>query len=508
MLVSLSCVVAHAQSVESLVMPGEVIRGHADLEAECSSCHVTFNRAAQTGLCRDCHEDVASDIDRNTGFHGKADDVHDAACASCHTDHEGRNANIVVLDETNFDHQLTDFELLGKHVDAACDGCHEPTTRHRDTPNVCVDCHLDDDVHESFLGDSCDDCHNSSDWLDVTFDHETTGYPLLGRHQEPGCSDCHADQTHQNTPTTCIGCHAEDDSHNGRSGDQCDNCHNPSDWHDTSFDHSETNFPLEFKHAMLTCDDCHSDDPFADTLDTSCASCHAEDDVHEGRNGTECESCHSSRGWEQSTFNHDRDTNFTLNGSHADLACKDCHSESVLVASPGTECIDCHREDDPHERQLGEQCSDCHTETDWLDVPLFDHDLTRFPLLGEHSNIECDDCHQTQQFLDTESNCVDCHQDDDNHDGIFDSDCESCHNPVAWDLWIFDHNRQTNFELHGAHTGVACDACHRSSLDSMRKTGSRCADCHLADDVHDGEFGPDCGRCHSDTSFLEVRSLQ
>jgi hypothetical protein len=42
----------------------------------------------------------------------------------------------------------------------------------------------------------------------------------------------------------------------------------------------------------------------------------------------------------------------------------------------------------------------------------------------------------------------------------------------------------------------------------MRKTGDRCADCHLSDDVHDGEFGPDCGRCHSDSSFQEVRSLQ
>jgi hypothetical protein len=42
----------------------------------------------------------------------------------------------------------------------------------------------------------------------------------------------------------------------------------------------------------------------------------------------------------------------------------------------------------------------------------------------------------------------------------------------------------------------------------MKKRGDDCADCHRADDVHDGEFGPDCGRCHSDRSFKEVRSLQ
>ena len=27
-------------------------------------------------------------------------------------------------------------------------------------------------------------------------------------------------------------------------------------------------------------------------------------------------------------------------------------------------------------------------------------------------------------------------------------------------------------------------------------------------DIHDGEFGADCGRCHGDSSFNEVRSLQ
>jgi hypothetical protein len=170
--------------------------------------------------------------------------------------------------------------------------------------------------------------------------------------------------------------------------------------------------------------------------------------------------------------------------------------------------VSCHLEDEPHDGLLGERCNDCHTETDWTDPTFFYHDLTNFPLLGEHTNIECGDCHETQLFADTSNACVDCHLDDDNHDGVFENDCESCHNPVAWDLWLFDHNVQTNFELDGAHIDVACESCHRISLESMRKTGGRCADCHLSDDIHDGEFGPDCGRCHSDSSFEEVRSLQ
>lgn len=498
----------NAQSLETLIMPGEVIKGHADLESECSSCHVSFDRAGQSRLCLDCHEEVANDITGEQGYHGRDSEVTGSSCASCHTDHEGRNARIAVLDEQGFDHLLTDFTLQGKHAQADCDGCHILGKKHRNAPDVCIDCHLEDDVHGGFLGEDCADCHSPVGWLEVEFDHESTGWSLLGKHIEAACSDCHADQTHQNTPTTCFGCHAEDDFHEGRSGEQCENCHNPSSWNDTSFDHNTTKFPLKFSHASLTCDDCHSEDPFSDTMDIACVSCHLEDDIHEGHRGRDCESCHSARSWETSSFDHDLATDFALNGAHRDVACEDCHADPVFESSPGSNCVDCHKEDDSHEGQLGENCGNCHTEVDWLEAPYFEHDFTAFPLLGEHANIECDACHETRQFADTRSQCVDCHQEDDKHNGIFESDCESCHNPVAWDLWIFDHNRQTAFELTGAHTGVACDACHRNSLSSMRKTGDRCADCHLSDDIHDGEFGPDCGRCHTDASFREVRSLQ
>jgi len=509
MIVCFTSHTAAAQTVESLVMPGEVIRGHADIEAECSSCHKPFNRSEQNELCLECHEDVANDATSGTGFHGKSGDVGTAPCASCHTDHEGRDAEITVLDETTFDHTATDFELLGKHADASCDGCHKPSTKHRNAPDTCESCHSDDDVHEGNLGSDCAGCHNPSDWTDTEFDHSTTGFSLIGKHAEVECLSCHADQTHQNTPTSCFGCHAEDDVHKGRSGEQCDNCHNPSAWTDTSFDHaSNTDFSLEGKHAMLSCGDCHSEDPFDDVMDLGCVSCHLEDDDHDGHRGAECGDCHSSEAWAETTFDHDRATDFNLNGSHKTVVCVDCHVEPVFDIAPGSQCSSCHLEDEVHGKKLGEQCSNCHDESIWKDAPFFDHDLTSFPLLGTHSNGECDACHESQVFPDTDSECVGCHLEDDTHDGTFEDDCESCHNPVAWDLWLFDHNVQTDFELHGAHIDVACNNCHRSSLASMKKTGDRCADCHRSDDVHDGEFGPDCGRCHSDTSFEDVRSLQ
>ncbi|MCB1844253.1 MAG: hypothetical protein KDI09_14930, partial [Halioglobus sp.] len=188
--------------------------------------------------------------------------------------------------------------------------------------------------------------------------------------------------------------------------------------------------------------------------------------------------------------------------------CNDCHVEPLYEQSLATTCHGCHQDDDVHKGSQGEDCQGCHTETSWTEVPMFDHALTRFPLLGEHDNLECGDCHETQLFTDTASDCASCHIEDDPHENRFGDDCESCHNPVAWDLWFFDHNAQTDFLLDGAHVEVSCESCHRASLKSMLGNDEQCADCHRADDVHDGEFGTDCGRCHSASNFKEVRSLQ
>jgi hypothetical protein len=101
--------------IETLVMPGDVIEGHAEYEAECSFCHQAFKRAEQRTLCLDCHEEVAADVNGGRGFHGMHDKALNQGCASCHTDHEGRDADIVELDEATFQHDFTDFRLIGKH---------------------------------------------------------------------------------------------------------------------------------------------------------------------------------------------------------------------------------------------------------------------------------------------------------------------------------------------------------------------------------------------------------
>jgi Zn finger protein HypA/HybF involved in hydrogenase expression len=46
---------ALAVSLESVLMPGKLIRDHAKAEGKCENCHVRFEREGQDRLCRDCH---------------------------------------------------------------------------------------------------------------------------------------------------------------------------------------------------------------------------------------------------------------------------------------------------------------------------------------------------------------------------------------------------------------------------------------------------------------------
>ena len=110
-----------AQSVESVLRPGELVRSHAKWEDECGQCHVRFDRSAQNARCMDCHKPIARDVREHTGWHGR---VKPQPCRACHTDHKGRDARIAEFDKQNFDHQQTDFALRGKHQSTACAKCH------------------------------------------------------------------------------------------------------------------------------------------------------------------------------------------------------------------------------------------------------------------------------------------------------------------------------------------------------------------------------------------------
>ncbi len=421
---------AGAQNIfEKLVMPGELVEGHAKLEKDCKNCHEAFTKHSQSRLCLACHKEIARDREQGRGLHGKRPDAAKADCNRCHTDHKGRKADIVQFDKETFNHAFTNFQLAGAHKDASCEGCHAAKTKFRNAPGRCIDCHKSDDKHKGRLGDNCQSCHSEDGWAKVrTFDHSKTKFPLTGAHAKVACSSCHANEKYKGTPLACASCHQLQDVHRGRYGTKCNSCHQPEKWKTVRFDHSRTHFPLRGRHASVRCDGCHTGDLYRDKLGTTCISCHKKDDAHKGQLGTNCQQCHNETAWRKKvSYDHDL-TNFPLLGKHAVVPCEECHKSTSFKDAP-TACVSCHR-DDHHQGTLGSDCAQCHTPNGWTRW-RFNHDTqTRFPLTGAHTGLECSSCHRERNVtkISLPTNCYSCHASDDAHHGNFGRACEQCHN--------------------------------------------------------------------------------
>lgn len=170
----------------------------------------------------------------------------------------------------------------------------------------------------------------------------------------------------------------------------------------------------------------------------------------------------------------------------------------------GKDCRFCHSEDEPHEGNFGQDCSICHTPGDWEQLG-FDHGLSRFPLIGLHTEIDCDSCHSQAPDKNKTRSCRDCHLDDEPHKQLLGEDCARCHNPNGWDLWQFDHNLRTSFPLQGVHAELECTACHTTPVSKTFHISQNCVDCHRKDEPHRGDFGFNCERCHQPTVFKDVK---
>lgn len=496
---------ARADTLETLVMPGPVTRAHHKVEGECSKCHAPFTKQAQKVLCVACHDKVGADIKAGEGFHGRDPLAATAECKTCHTEHKGRDFDIVGLNREVFDHTIADFKLSGAHLRTACAACHPGNQKFRDAPGDCFSCHEKDDAHKGAMGKKCASCHTAESWRSTAFDHSKTAFPLTGGHAKAQCSACHPNARYKDTPVTCVACHGLEDAHREVYGEKCDRCHTPAKWADATFDHSKTGFALVGRHGALQCKTCHTPAMTTAKLASGCIDCHRADDIHKGVNGPACRDCHGETSWKTVRFDHNKDTKFALRGAHKTLACTDCHIRNAHKVKLKTTCISCHNDDDPHKAQLGTACASCHGQTNWHDNLRFDHDLAAFPLLGLHRAAPCEACHLTAAFKDAGTDCVSCHGPDDIHKGAMGKECALCHNPNGWAFWQFDHNTQTKFALTGAHEGLNCKACHREDSDKPSQIATACVSCHAGDDIHAGRFGPRCDQCHGSDSFKNAR---
>jgi hypothetical protein len=362
---------------------------------------------------------------------------------SCHRDDDAHAGNLgtdcgkchgvdAFAKQAKFSHAETGFPLEGRHADVACALCH-PAQRYENTASDCYSCHRLDDPHLGRFGRDCASCHTPRGFAHARFDHSRTRFALKGRHAQVACETCHTGPLHaQDLPTDCIGCHRDDDAHQGRNGESCSRCHGPDDWSAARFDHERTDFALHGAHAELRCESCHAG-RLDQALPTSCGVCHRAEDVHRGQEGSACERCHGETGWDRDLFFEHDLTEFPLLGLHAVVACEQCHA-SPAFRDAAVDCIACHRSDDAHQLRLGPDCAECHNPNGWR-VWRFDHAAqTRFALGGAHAELSCNACHRSAapRGIRLDRSCAGCHARDDRHEGAFGHDCSRCHDDSSW----------------------------------------------------------------------------
>jgi hypothetical protein len=379
--------------------------------------------------CEECHNKKniveTEALKKNTKWIGLSGN-----CKSCHTDYHqgtlGNNCsschNTSVFRPSEFDHNKASFALTGAHTKTSCIQCHPVTVKEgREfqkfsgvTFSSCESCHKD--IHSGRLGKDCRSCHNTSSFRIInqkSFNHDKTGFPLLGMHKTVDCNSCHkANLTEKIRHEKCMDCHG--DYHNGEfrmdgSAKDCRECHNEEGFTPSLYTiehHQQTVFPLLGSHLAAPCAGCHYTSQRWNfrKIGSECIDCHKN--VHENEivsrfmSGEGCRTCHSVESWRIITFDHSSN-GFLLEGKHAETNCRSCHfvNNDILnqrFTSLNSYCTECHT--DVHAGQFGtgtaEECLRCHTSSDWNPVK-FDHNQSRFSLEGAHSRLECSECHKT-----------------------------------------------------------------------------------------------------------------
>lgn len=250
--------------------------------------------------------------------------------------------------------------------------------------------------------------------------------------------------------------------------------------------------------------------------------------------GLDCSACHTTNAWALSdkaggtgAFDHAK-TGFPLTGEHGKVLCTGCHAPKSKVSR---DCASCHK--DQHGGRLGLACDSCHNSTSWAETDAMRrHMMSRLPLTGVHSVLECSSCHTRRvdkKFLPVPAACFACHESEyrgdihPNHQGDpadpgsqpFSRDCSMCHRTGGWSpafinpaaigsaAPIAPANHDQSFVIsRGPHRGSACATCHPSA--QMPKV-VECTGCHVHNNAQlrqqHGQWvptsGSSCLRCHS-----------
>jgi len=497
----LLCLLIPTRIAKAQISPGDLAQVHAHLEgmSNCTKCH-TLGAKVSNDKCLACHKEIKIRIDQKKGYHSSAK-VYGKTCTICHSDHHGRNYDILHFDKTKFDHNLTGYKLEGAHLKKECADCHKPANitdpvlkKRKSTylglNSQCLTCH--EDYHQKSLSNTCSNCHTNEKFKPASkFDHAKAKFQLKGQHKEVKCIECHKTSVRDGKDfqqftglqyKSCVNCHK--DPHDNQFGQVCTQCHSEESFKAvkgiTNFDHNKTGYPLTGRHKSVTCKACHKVSLTTPLPHGRCTDCHT--DYHKGqfkKQGIvpDCSECHNDSGFKESSYTIEQHNNgvFRLQGAHLATPCFACHKKTTewSFRNIGNSCRDCHQ--DIHAGYIDikyypeANCTKCHTENRWSEVS-FDHAQTKFAISGAHEKQTCRSCHakgesndpKILKFTGLAQTCTSCHED--NHAGQYAvdgfTDCARCHNSSNWTLTNFDHDK-TRFPLDGKHKNVACNDCHK-----------------------------------------------
>lgn len=258
LLLTMICIYALFRYPYHMVNPGEIIKGHQKIKADCSACH-TFFKGVSSEKCIVCHKvseigllskikiDSTAKL-KNILFHQH---LIGQKCTPCHSDHKGINPDAGI---SVFSHDMLDAALKNE-----CSNCHTASS----------------EIHTLFSKD-CGKCHNTTAWKKTNFNHSML----------------------QVSAENCSRCHQEPDkAYHNQFGSNCLQCHNTNKWVPSTFDHSKY-FQLDEKH-NAGCTACHTDNKYKTY---TCYGCHEhtqsnmfeKHNEHGIKNFNNCVACHKS----------------------------------------------------------------------------------------------------------------------------------------------------------------------------------------------------------------------
>lgn len=156
------------------------------VDMTCDQCHLENLFEPEQINCQQCH--AGNDPEFIAGHV----ELYGEDCLTCHDGVDAMNG---------FDHS-TVFPLEGAHWVIECEACHQSTIS-AGTPNECVDCHQEPEIHAGMFGVDCERCHTTTAWLPAQLSEHT--FPIdHGDQGKVACQVCHVASYDQ---YTCFGCH-------------------------------------------------------------------------------------------------------------------------------------------------------------------------------------------------------------------------------------------------------------------------------------------------------------